>query len=273
MTRSRGPQLGEQRHLFPARFSLHEPLFLGDSPAKGARSPRASGPGDMEGTWGLLASFRDGDAEAQESLVTFPRPHTPAGHAAKAELGCEAKGLSSGCAQPLPSAAQAQHRPDRPGPQSCWPGRIPQRAGRDKHPPKRSSAPTDTAPRPKAREKGHPVTPSSSPVTGKPPSPEPQSGTRRWWAQTRARPRAVQGAEGGIHKVSGWGRGWEGSQEAYLSRVCRGSWALTGGGCGGPGRRGHGGEKHTAWGVPPSGARVRAGTVTPQAPSEQQLCL
>lgn len=139
VTRSRGPQLGEQRHLFPARFSLHEPLFLGDSPAKGARSPRASGPGDMEGTWGLLASFRDGDAEAQESLVTFPRPHTPAGHAAKAELGCEAKGLSSGCAQPLPSAAQAQHHPDCPGPQSCRPGRIPQRAGRDKHPPERSS--------------------------------------------------------------------------------------------------------------------------------------
>ena len=36
----------------------------------------------------------------------------------------------------------------------------------------------------------------------------------------------------------------------------RGGWALTRRGCEGPGRRGHGGEKHVAWGVPPREARV-----------------
>lgn len=213
----------------------------------------------MEGTWGLLASFRDGDAEAQESLVTFPRPHTPAGHAAKAELGCEAKGLSSGRAQPLPSAAQAQHRPDRPGPQSCRPGRIPQRAGRDKHRdasrPERSSVPTDRAPRPKAREKGHPVTPSSSPVTSKPPSPEP------------VRDPALVGTDTRPAACSTGGRG----QDPQVQRLGEGLGRLPGGlpelglqgrlgadrrRLRGPGRSGHGGEKHVAWGVPPRGARV-----------------
>lgn len=102
-------------------------------------------------------------------------------------------------------ALLCQHHADHPGPQSCRWRNLPD--GRGTRTLTRLHPPAPRVSGPNNSKDGGPITPSSNPA-GFTSSPEPVRDLAGW-GQTRARPRAVQGAEGRIHGQ-------------WLSQACRG---------------------------------------------------